>query len=383
MKITNIKSYLFHPSSEKNWMLQNIQKHWLFVKIETDEGITGWGESFTLKDRERSIVQHISELTPYLIGRNPNQIKYFTHMIYDKFAERRGGVDLYCAMSGIEQAFWDILGKRLHSPVYNLLGGPCHEKIRLYANGWSRGAKTPQDFAERALEVIQRGFTAIKFYPASFLTCKNERELVKAAVENIRAVRKAVGEDIDILVDAWRLPEPGQAIRMAKKLEEFNIFWYEEPVPSENVKVLAEVRQAISMPIVTGECLYTKFEFREVLEKCAADILNPDIGSCGGILALKEIAAMAEPYYVKVSPHNFNSTTIALAATIQVSATLPNFLIAEYFVNFEEAGNSITQNPLKVENGFISLPTQPGLGLELDEDQLKKHPFQKFPTRGW
>lgn len=383
MKITNIKSYLFHPSSGKGWMVQNIQKHWLFVKVETDEGITGWGESFTLKDRERSIVQHISELTPYLIGRDPNQIKYFTHMIYDKFAERRGGVDLYCAMSGIEQALWDILGKRLHSPVYNLLGGPCHEKIRVYANGWSRGAKTSQEFAERALEVIQKGFTAIKFYPASFLTSKTEREMEKAAVENMRAVRKAVGEDIDILVDAWRLPEPGQAIRMAKKLEEFNLFWYEEPVPSENVNVLAEVRQAIPMPIVTGECLYTKFEFREVLEKRAADILNPDVGSCGGILALKEIAAMAEPYYVKISPHNFNSTTIALAATIQVSATLPNFLIAEYFVNFEEAGNSIVQSPLKVENGFINLPTQPGLGLELDEDQLKKHPFQEFPTRGW
>lgn len=362
MKITNIKSYLFHPSSEKGWMVQNIQKHWLFVKVETDEGITGWGESFTLKDRERSMVQHLSEVVPYLIGRDPNQIKYFSHMMYDKFAERRGGVDLYCAMSGIEQALWDILGKRLHSPVYNLLGGPCHERIRVYANGWSRGAKTPQEFAERALEVIARGFTAIKFYPASFLTSKNEREMEKAAVENMRAVREAVGENIDILVDAWRLPEPAQAIRMAKRLEEFNLFWFEEPVPSENINVLAEVRQAIPIPIVTGECLYTKFEFREVLEKRAADILNPDVGSCGGILALKEIAAMAEPYYVKVSPHNFNSTTIALAATIQVSATLPNFLIAEYFVNFEEAGNSIVLNPFKVEKGYIRLPAQPGLG---------------------
>jgi galactonate dehydratase len=383
MKITNIKSFLFHPSSEKGWMVQNIQKHWLFVKVETDEGIAGWGESFTLKDRERSIVQHISELVPYLIGRDPNQIKHFTHMIYDKFAERRGGPDLYCAMSGIEQALWDILGKRLHSPVYDLLGGPCHEKIRVYANGWSRGAKTPQEFAERALEVVERGFTAIKFYPASFLTSKNEREMERAAVENMRAVREAVGENIDILVDAWRLPDPAQAIRMAKRLEEFNLFWYEEPIPSENINVLAEVRQAIPMPIVTGECLYTKFEFREVLEKRAADILNPDVGSCGGILALKEIAAMAEPYYVKVSPHNFNSTTIALAATIQVSATLPNFLIAEYFVNFEEAGNSIVQNPFKVDEGYIKLPTQPGLGLELDEAVLRKHPFQEFPPREW
>ena len=383
MKITKIKSYLYHPSSAKDWMLQNIQKHWLFIKIETDEGITGWGESFTLKNRERCIAQHISELSPYLIGRDPNQIKYFTHMIYDKFAERRGSVDLYCAMSGIEQALWDILGKRLNSPVYNLLGGSCHEKIRIYANGWSRGAKSPQDFADRALEITQRGFTAIKFYPGSFSTAINDREWENSTVENMKAVRNAVGDNVDILIDAWRLPEPNQAIRMAKKLERFNLFWYEEPIPSENLKVLAEVRKSITIPIVTGECLYTKYEFSEALEKRTADILNPDVGCCGGMLALKEIAAMAEPYYVKVSPHNFNSTTIATAATIQVSATLPNFLIAEYFVNFEEAGNMITKNPLKIENGFIILPTQPGIGLELDETELEKHPFHEFPRRGW
>ena len=283
----------------------------------------------------------------------------------------------------IEQALWDILGKRLNSPVYNLLGGSCHEKIRIYANGWSRGAKSPQDFADRALEITQRGFTAIKFYPGSFSTAINDREWENSTVENMKAVRNAVGDNVDILIDAWRLPEPNQAIRMAKKLERFNLFWYEEPIPSENLKVLAEVRKSITIPIVTGECLYTKYEFSEALEKRTADILNPDVGCCGGMLALKEIAAMAEPYYVKVSPHNFNSTTIATAATIQVSATLPNFLIAEYFVNFEEAGNMITKNPLKIENGFIILPTQPGIGLELDETELEKHPFHEFPRRGW
>jgi galactonate dehydratase len=383
MKVTNIASYLYHPSSEKEWMTQNIQKHWLFVKIETDEGIDGWGECFTLKDRERSIVQHISEMAPYLSGKDPRRIKYFTHMIYDKFAERRGGADLYCGLSGIEQALWDIVGKSLGSPVYNLLGGPFHERVRVYANGWSRGAKTPQDFADRAKEIVERGFTAIKFYPASFMALQGEREAEKAAVENMRAVRQAVGEGVDILVDAWRLPEPRYAVRMARMLEEFNLFWYEEPVPSENLDVLAEVRRGIDIPIVTGECLYTKHEFREVLEKGAADILNPDVGSCGGILGLKEIAAMAEPYYVKISPHNFNSTTVALASTVQVSATLPNFLIAEYFVNFEEAGNSIAKTPLKVEKGYIELPTRPGIGLDLDEEALKRHPYKVFPPRGW
>ena len=383
MKITNLKSYLYHPSSTKDWMSQNIQKHWLFVKVETDEGIEGWGECFTLKDRERAIVQHLSDLAPYLLGRDPGRIKYFTQGVYDQFAERRGGVDLYCAISGVEQALWDILGKSLNTPVYKLLGGAFHEKIRVYANGWSRGAKSPEDFADRAREIVARGFTAIKFYPASFLALQGESAAEKAAVENMRAVREAVGDWIDILVDVWRLPEPCQAVRMAKMLEPFRLFWYEEPVPSENIDVLAEVRRKIQIPVVTGECLYTKYEFREVLEKRAADILNPDVGSCGGILGLKEIGAMAEPYYVKISPHNFNSTTVALASTIQVSATLPNFLITEYFVNFEEAGNAIARTPLRVEKGFIQLPTQAGIGLEVDEEVLKRSPYREFPPRGW
>lgn len=166
-------------------------------------------------------------------------------------------------------------------------------------------------------------------------------------------------------------------------LEEFNIFWYEEPVPSENLDILSELRRSINLPVVTGECLYTKFDFREVLEKRAADILNPDVGSCGGILELKEISAMAEPYYVLISPHNYNSTTIALAATIQVAAVIPNFIITEYFVSFSEIGNAISVNPLKVEEGYIRLPTTPGLGLEINEAILKDYSFQEFPLRRW
>lgn len=375
MKITGIKSFLVHPPSPEGGLI--IQKHWLFVKVETDQGIEGWGEAFTMKDRERSITQHITDLTRYLLGRNPFHIKRFTQMAYDIFAEGRGAVDLFCAVSGIEQALWDIVGKSLKAPVYNLLGGPCRDKIRVYANGWSRGANTPGEMARRAAEVVKRGFTAIKLYP--FLNNEDE----KAAVANVRAVRETVGPNIDILVDVWRRPAPLQAIRAARMMEELNLFWYEEPVPSDNLDALAEVRRAINVPVVTGECLYTKSEFREVLEKRAADILNPDVGSCGGILELKEIAAMAEPYYVLISPHNFNSTTVALAATLEAAAVIPNFLIVEYFVNFAEAGNAISVNPIKVEDGYINLPTGPGLGLEINEDALKKYPFREFPPRHW
>lgn len=164
-------------------------------------------------------------------------------------------------------------------------------------------------------------------------------------------------------------------------IEEFHPFWYEEPVPSENLDALAEVRRPIKLPVVTGEALYTKSAFREVLEKRAAHIINLDVANCGGILEFREIAAMAEPYYVAVAPHNYNSTTVALAATIQVAASITNFFITEYFVNFADAGNVITINPLKVEEGYIKIPTAPGLGLEINEDALGKYPFQVFPSR--
>ncbi len=174
---------------------------------------------------------------------------------------------------------------------------------------------------------------------------------------------------------------PVHAVRVARMLEVYAPFWYEEPVSARNVDALAEVRKSINLPVVTGEELYTKTEFREVFEKQAADILNADIANCGGILELKEIAAMAEPYLVIMSPHNYNSTTVALAATVQACAVMPNFLITEYFVNFEETGNEIAVQPLKPVNGYIELPTAPGLGIELDESALARFPYKEFPGR--
>jgi galactonate dehydratase len=231
--------------------------------------------------------------------------------------------------------------------------------------------------AQRAMEVVKLGFNAIKFYP--FLNNETEKD----AIAKVRAVREAVGPEVDILIDIWRLPEPSQAKRVARHLEEFNIYWYEEPVPSENLDVLSDIRRSINLPVVTGECLYTKSEFRDVLEKRAADILNPDVSSCGGILQFKEIAAMAEPYYVMIAPHNFNSTALGLAATLQVSAVIPNFLIAEYFVCFSEAGDAISVDPLNIEEGYIKLPKRPGLGLEINEAVLRKHPYKEFRLERW
>jgi len=371
MKVTNVQTFLVHPGVGKNW---------LFVKVETDEGIHGWGECYTQADRDRAIEIHVQKLGDYLIGRSPFNIKHFTFMAYHDFAGKRGAMDVYCAISGIEQAMWDIVGKALNTPVYNLLGGACRDKIRVYANGW--GGRTIEERAERAKQLVENGFTAMKFdpFPGPWRTHISRKD-EEAAVDCVRAVREAVGPDVDLLIEVHRRLAPIHAIRVAGMMEEFNPFWYEEPVSARNLDALAEVRHAINLPVVTGEELYTKAEFREVFEKSAADILNPDVCNCGGILELKEIAAMAEPYFVVMSPHNYNSTTIGLAATIQACTVMPNFLITEYFVNFTERGNAISVNPIEVENGYIHLPTSPGLGLELDEKALSAFPYREFPKR--
>ena len=373
MQITDIKTFLVHPGKAKNLC---------FVKIETDEGIYGWGECYTQSDRDVQITAHVDQLRRYLIGRDPTNIKHFTQMAFDDFAGRRGSMDYYCAISGLEHAMWDIAGKAYGAPVHKLIGGACRDKIRVYANGWSGGNPTPDSLAERASEVIEAGFTALKFdpIPGRWRTYVS-KDVEDAAVENVRAVREAVGPDVDILVEMHRRLAPMHAVRIAHEIERYRPFWFEEPILAENIPALASVRQKINIPVVTGEELYTKFEFREVFERQAADILNPDVCNVGGILELKEIAAMAEPYFVVISPHNFNSTTVGLAATIQVSAAIPNFLITEYFVNLEELGRDIAKTPFEVKDGYIQIPDAPGLGIDLDEERLAAYPYKPFPPR--
>jgi len=373
MKVTDVKHFLAHPGGRG--------KNLCFVKVETDEGVYGWGEAYTQSDRDTQITAHIDQLKRYLIGRDPRNIKHFMQIAYDDFAGRRSAMDLWCARSGIEQAMWDITGKVAGMPVHMLLGGACRSQIRVYANGWS-GSTNPQTLAERAQEVVEMGFTAMKFdpIPGPWRTYVS-KDVENAAIENVEAVRDAVGWDIDILVEMHRRLAPMHARRIAREIERFRPFWYEEPVLAENIDALAAVKRDINLPVVTGEELYTKFEFREVFEKQAADIINPDVCNVGGILELKEIAAMAEPYFVVVSPHNYNSTTLGLAATLQVSAAIPNFLITEYFVNLEEFGKDIAKIPFEVKDSYIQVPTTPGIGIDLDEDRLANYPYQPFPAR--
>jgi galactonate dehydratase len=373
MHVTGVNSVLVDPGSGKNW---------LFVRVDTDAGISGWGECYTQSDRDQSIIPHITQLGRYLTDRDPHQIKHFTFMAYHDYAGKRGALEFYSALSGIEQALWDIVGKAAGQPIYNLLGGACRTKIRVYANGWYHGAKTPDTLARLAEETVKRGHRALKFdpFPGPWRT-HVDRSVEEAAIANVRAVREAVGPDVEILVEVHRRLAPMHAVRIAERMEEFRPFWFEEPVSARNLDALATAAHAIRLPVVTGEELYTKAEFREIFEKQAAEIINPDVCNTGGILELKEIAAMAEPYLVVVSPHNYNSTTIGLAATLQVAACIPNFLITEYFVNFQPRGDEISVQPFVVKDGYIDLPTGPGLGLELREDVMARHPYREFPAR--
>jgi len=376
MQVSDVTTYLVCPTGHHAGMIGG--KNLLFVRVRTDDGIEGWGECYTQLDRDKAIELHVIELARYLVGRDPSNIKHFCAMVNDDFSGRRGAMDLYCAQSGIEQALWDIMGKSLGVPVYKLLGGACRDRIRVYANGWYGGAKEPEEYAEMAACTVALGFTALKFdpFPGPWRLYV-DKDVEKRAVENVRAVREAVGQEVDLLVEVHRRLAPMHAIRVLHMLEEFGLYWFEEPVPAENVPALAEVRAATDVPIVTGEALYGKSAFREVFERRAVDIINPDVSNCGGILELVQIAAMAEPYYVAVSPHNYNSTAIGLAATVQASACMTNFCITEYFMNFAETSAAIAPGCLTPVDGYVPLPDKPGLGVDLDADELAKRPYRR------
>ena len=374
MKISDVKVFTIHPGIGKNLM---------FVRLQTDAGITGWGEAYTQSDRDTAIEAHINQLGRYLVDRDPFHIRHFTHIAYEEFASKRGGIDFYCAISGLEIAMWDIVGKALNQPLYNLLGGPVRPRIRLYANGWWQESQTPDDYAKEAQRTVDKlGFTALKFDPFDGpWRLYPTFEALEQAAAVVGAVREAVGPDIDLMIEVHRRLAPMNAIRAARMMEPYHPYWLEEPCPSENIRAIKEVKESTTIPVVTGEALYTRAAFREVLERRGADILNPDVCNTGGILELTQIAAMAEPYYVGISPHGWNSTSVAAAAAVHASAVMPNFLVYEYALSVEPVSRDISAKYLQAEGGYIELPTEPGLGVELDEAKLAKYPYQQFPPR--
>jgi galactonate dehydratase len=373
MKIARIESFVFQPGSGKDL---------LFCRVETEDGTYGWGEAYVTHGKEKVVQECIGAMTPHVIGRSVFNIRHTGQIMFDDFAIRRGSMELLAAWAAIEIASWDIIGKHAGLPVYNLLGGASRERVRIYANGWSRGA-TIEEGVERGREVKAMGFTAAKFdpFPGPWRTHVDRKD-EDFAIRYVAAMREALGPDFEILVEAHRRFAPSHAIRIGQRLAELGIDWYEEPCLADNLDLLAEVRRAVPIPIVTGEAMYSKESFFACLAKRAADVLNPDICAIGGIIALLDIAAMAQPQAVVMSPHNYNSTLIGLAATVHVSAVIPNFRITEYFVNFAGPCAEIATANLKVADGWIDLPTAPGLGVDIDVARLRQRPYQEATHRG-
>lgn len=333
-----------------------VQKRYLFLKIHTDHGIVGLGEPVT-EGRADTCAEAVREIAPYLVGKDPRRVMHHWQAIY-RHNFYRGGPIMTSALSGIEQALWDIKGKALGVPIYELLGGPTRHRIRVYAH-----ARTP----EAIKEAKKDGYTAFK------TGVNNARQsgivanpkFIDDAAENFARLREAVGQDADIGIDFHGAISPQNAALLIKKLEPYQPFFIEEPVQCQNVDVMAEIARETHLPIATGERLFTKWAFREVLEKGAASILQPDLCHAGGIFEGRLIAGMAEAYYAAIAPHN-PLGPISLACGLQLAASIPNFLCQEQVT----LGEGYLKKPFTVEDGHIPLPTDPGLGIELDDDAL-------------
>ncbi|MFC1959510.1 galactonate dehydratase [Chloroflexota bacterium] len=347
MKITQLETFFVEP-------------RWLFLKVHTDEGIVGWGEPI-VEGRAQTVAAAVHEIGRYLIGQDPRRIEHHWQAIY-RGQFYRGGPVLTSALSGIEHALWDILGKSLGQPVYQLLGGAVRDKIRMYR--WLHGATTAE-FIEDARGGIAAGFTAFKMGLPGAVQSIESPAFVAQVVDQVAGLRTEFGAEIDLAIDFHGRVSPAMAVRLAQALEPYTPMFIEEPVLPENVDAMATVARQTSIPIATGERLFTKWAFREVLEKQAAFVLQPDLSHAGGILECKKIAALAECHYAVVAPH-CPLGPISLAACLQLDACTPNFLVQEHVT----LGEGYLKQPFQLEDGYMPLPSGPGLGIAVDEDLL-------------
>jgi galactonate dehydratase len=348
-------------------------RDWVFVRIHTDEGITGTGEG-TLEGRARTIVAAVEELKDYVVGQDPRRIEHLWQIMY-RHAFYRGGPVMNSAISGVEQACWDILGKSLGVPVHQLLGGKVRDKIRVYANG-PRGT-TADEIAASALALKERGYSAMKLSPFGATKPIDGMATIRKAVGIMEAVRAAVGPDIDLMVDAHGRLSPAMAIQMGQAIKHVGVLFYEEPCLPENAATMATVARECGIPVATGERNFTKWGFREILERQAAAVLQPDLAHCGGIMEGRKIAAMAEVYYCGLAPHNPLSP-VNMRASLHLDAVAPNFVIQEWVSDDPPWRDEILVNPVVVKDGWVDVPTEPGLGTDLVDDVCRAHPAKSI-----
>jgi len=347
------------------------------VKVRTDEGLAGVGE-VRMVNHTQALLGYLEHAIPnHVLGADPFDIEALVQRMWRTDFERAGAT-VMSGIAAIEIACWDIVGQATGQPVFKLMGGAVRERIKAYANGWYTVERTPAEFHDAARRVIAKGYRALKLDPFGAGTSELAPDEQRRAVALVEAVRDAIGPDNELLVEMHGRFTPATAIAVARELEPYRPSWIEEPVPPENLKALARVTAQVRIPVATGERIHVRHEFRELFELQAADVVQPDITTVGGILETRKIAAWADAHYVLVAPHNVGGP-ISTAAALQVAACTTNFKIQEHFNDFTEAfvKESAPGNP-EVVDGSFALPTRPGLGVTLDEDLIAEHPARRI-----
>lgn len=368
MKVTDVKVFA----------VDCYRTNWMFVKVYTDEGLSGVGEA-TLEYKEQALIGAVEHIREYLTGKNPlNIADHWFHIYRDAYW--RGGAVLMSALSAVETALWDILGKHLGVPVWQLLGGKVNTEVPIYVNGWFAGAKTPAEFAEKAKAAVARGVSGIKWDPFGKAYLRLSHRELDNAIECVGAVREAVGSETELLIEGHGRFDIPTAVTVAKELAAFRPMWFEEPVPPDNLDALRAVKDRSPVPISAGERLYSRYDYRPLFDKQAADYIQPDISHAGGIAELMKIAAEAESRYIPFAPHN-PSGPVANAATLQLAAVCPNFCILESMFSDVMWRHEVCSEALTFRSGKLVIPDAPGLGIEIFEDACAKHPYRPHTLR--
>jgi galactonate dehydratase len=362
MKVTKVDVFLLAAA----W------RNFTLVKLEMDSGLVGWGEA-TLGWKETAVRELILDYgRRYLVGMSPFDIEDLWFKLYQ--IEHNSGPVMYAAMAGLEMAMWDLIGKQCRQPVYNLVGGKVRHKIRVYANGWYRHGGDERELADRAQQVMARGYSALKFDPFGPGGREIAREELQRAAKQVEAVRRAIGDQADILLEFHGRFSPIMALEAMRAMTPYGPTWCEEPVPAHNNEAMAQVVAAAPLRVATGEHIYSRFGFLDLLQRKAAHVIQPDIVYCGGFLETKKIAALAEAHYVSVAPHNCDGPLKTMIG-VHLCANIPNFMILETFEDYDVAWrNQLTPGAPRVKDGFYQVPTGPGWGVEIDEAVIAAHP---------
>ncbi|TFJ92095.1 mandelate racemase/muconate lactonizing enzyme family protein [Lentibacillus salicampi] len=364
MKITDVKTYI----------VGNEWKNWVFTHVETDEGITGLGEA-TLNGFAKTVEMAIHELKRFVIGEDPFDVeKLSLRMFRDYFTD--GGQIQGAAISGIDYALWDVMGKKLNLPVYKLLGGKCHDNLRAYANGWYQSSRTPEGFYNDAKEVVDAGYTALKFDPFGTAWRVVERKEFNYALEIIEAVRDAVGNDADILIEGHNRFSVHTALQFAQEMKQFNPTWFEAPVPPQKVSSMVEIAKRSPVPIACGEDYHSREQFAELMSHDAVHIIQLE-PQYMGITAAKQVAGMAHAHNAVIAPHSAQGPLCSIVCG-HLNTASPNFYLHEIFDDFnKDWTQEILTNNVEVMDGHIQFPDGPGWGTELNVDLVEEHPYSQ------